>query len=193
MERLLGPGRRAVVWVQGCSRRCPGCVAPEMQPHNGGEAVDPEALARKILAAHPDGITVSGGEPAEQAAAVAALLAPLRAAGLNVILYSGWQRGELAADCLPGSAALLALTDWLIDGDYRQELDDGRPLAGSSNQTVHRLTPAGERMEAPEQREWQLELDGDGNLALTGLPPPGFVTNFRRRLAQSGLRLPDWK
>ncbi len=32
----LGPGRRVVLWVAGCRKRCPGCISPEMQdPANG--------------------------------------------------------------------------------------------------------------------------------------------------------------
>ena len=34
-----GPGVRAVVWVQGCGRRCPGCFNPEFLPFEGGRAV----------------------------------------------------------------------------------------------------------------------------------------------------------
>jgi anaerobic ribonucleoside-triphosphate reductase activating protein len=29
IEAALGPGRRAVIWVQGCASRCAGCIAPE--------------------------------------------------------------------------------------------------------------------------------------------------------------------
>src|SRR5262249_36419180 len=42
---VLGPGTRAVLWVQGCPLRCPGCVAPETLPFAGGTAVRTDSLA----------------------------------------------------------------------------------------------------------------------------------------------------
>ncbi|HZI36693.1 MAG TPA: 4Fe-4S cluster-binding domain-containing protein, partial [Acidimicrobiia bacterium] len=32
-----GPGRRAALWVQGCSIRCPGCFNPHSWAFDGGE------------------------------------------------------------------------------------------------------------------------------------------------------------
>ena len=45
---VLGPGVRAVLWVQGCPLRCPGCVAPETLPFAGGEVVQVSRLAEEI-------------------------------------------------------------------------------------------------------------------------------------------------
>jgi len=70
---VLGPGHRAVVWVQGCSLHCEGCIAPEMW--DKGDGVDVDDFARQLVSSGPiDGVIVSGGEPSEQAEAVGALL-----------------------------------------------------------------------------------------------------------------------
>ena len=49
----LGPGRRLGIWVQGCARRCPGCLSPEMQPYTGAEIpveqVLEQTVARRVL------------------------------------------------------------------------------------------------------------------------------------------------
>ena len=46
---VLGPGKRFVVWTQGCDRHCPGCTAPEAQDMHSGEEISVDALATEIL------------------------------------------------------------------------------------------------------------------------------------------------
>ena len=69
---VLGPGRRAVAWVQGCPFRCSGCVAPEWIPEVPAERLTPVQLAARLLVdPNVDGLTFSGGEPMAQAAGLA--------------------------------------------------------------------------------------------------------------------------
>lgn len=135
----LGPGCRYVVWVSGCSRSCPGCIAPEAQDMHSGTPVEVGALAWEIILSGADGLTISGGEPFLQAPALAELIAAVRRKrDLGVIVYTGYLYEELPA--LPGGPELLEQTDLLIDGPYIRELDDGLSLRGSSNQRVLPLT-----------------------------------------------------
>lgn len=135
----LGPGVRYALWVQGCPRRCPGCVAPEAQALDGGTELETGALAWEILLSGAEGLTISGGEPFLQAEALAELIRTVRRKrDLGVIVYTGYRYEELLAD--PAARALLEETDLLIDGPYVKELDDGKSLRGSSNQRVIPLT-----------------------------------------------------
>lgn len=135
----LGPGKRFGVWVAGCHRRCPGCVAPESHDMTRGDAVDVGALAWEILTSGTEGITISGGEPFLQAKALAQLLEIIHSKrDMGVIVYTGYLLEELSD--VPDAQLLLAQTDLLVDGPYVRELDDGRSLRGSSNQRVHALT-----------------------------------------------------
>lgn len=135
----LGPGVRYALWVQGCPRRCPGCVAPEAQALDGGTELETGALAWEILLSGAEGLTISGGEPFLQAEALAKLIRTVRRKrDLGVIVYTGYRYEELLAD--PAARALLEETDLLIDGPYVKELDDGKSLRGSSNQRVIPLT-----------------------------------------------------
>lgn len=137
--RTLGPGVRYALWVQGCPRRCPGCVAPEAQALDGGTELETGALAWEILLSGAEGLTISGGEPFLQAEALAELIRTVRRKrDLGVIVYTGYVYEELLAD--PAARALLEETDLLIDGPYVKELDDGKSLRGSSNQRVLTLT-----------------------------------------------------
>lgn len=146
--RSLGPGRRFVLWVQGCTRNCPGCVSTGDQPLDGGYPMTTGALAAEIALSRPDGVTISGGEPFLQAEAIAEMLRMVRrdfGYDTGVIVYTGFLLEELRQ--MPSAAPLLEQTDLLIDGPYVQELDDGKSLRGSSNQRVIPLT---DRYDRPE-------------------------------------------
>lgn len=135
----LGPGTRYVVWVSGCHRSCPGCIAPDSHDMTKGTPVETGALAWEILLSRADGLTISGGEPFLQAPALAELVRTVqRKQDLGVIVYTGFTYEELLQ--MPQAQELLEQTDLLIDGPYIRELDDGLSLRGSSNQRVIPLT-----------------------------------------------------
>ena len=135
-----GPGLRFVVFAQGCPHGCPGCHNPATHDFNGGK----DCALEKILAAideNPllDGVTFSGGEPMSQPEAFCNLAVGIKERGLNLIIYTGYTYEELqalAAD-RPAIRELLALTDPLIDGRFKQEERDLSLLfRGSRNQRV---------------------------------------------------------
>ena len=136
-----GPGIRLALFTQGCARNCPGCHNPESQPYTGGYLVGSSDLMAMVYA-NPllSGVTLSGGEPFDQAEALLSFVLCLRAEkpSLTVWAYSGYQFDELLAD-VPSEAAhnLLELTDVLVDGPFIESL---RSLElkwrGSTNQRV---------------------------------------------------------
>ncbi len=134
-----GPGLRYAVFVQGCTHACPGCHNPESQPCEGGQVRRIEDVAAEIAANKlAQGVTVSGGEPFEQAAACAELARRCRALGLNVWTYSGYLYEDLEAGrpCLE-ARDLLDQTDVLVDGPYVQALHSyDLAWRGSSNQRL---------------------------------------------------------
>lgn len=144
----LGPGKRAVVWVRGCSLNCPGCTTPQLIPPGDvrEHGVRTEEVIARIMAAKAEhgieGVSFSGGEPFEQAKALLELARASRKAGLTVISWSGYTLEELRASGLPGAAELLAELDALIDGRYVREKRAALPLRGSSNQRIHLFSRA---------------------------------------------------
>ena len=133
-----GPGLRLAVFVQGCPHGCPGCHNPEAQPFEGGWTIrSGEVLAR--LTANPllDGLSLSGGEPFWQAAALAPLAAAARARGYHVMAWTGCTLEALLRAGRPDWEALLRALDVLVDGPFIQAR---RSLAlawrGSDNQRV---------------------------------------------------------
>ena len=149
-----GPGLRLAVFVQGCSHRCPGCHNPETHDPLGGAVRDTEEVIR-LMDANPllDGLTLSGGEPFEQAAACLVLARAARERGLNVWAYSGYTLEALQRKGDADIDGLLGLCDVLVDGPFvlaqrSLELD----FRGSANQ---RLIDLNATREAGELRLWQ--------------------------------------
>jgi anaerobic ribonucleoside-triphosphate reductase activating protein len=136
-----GPGRRAVIWVQGCTLGCPGCFNPETHAPDGGELVPVDDLFDRVAGLKDtiEGISISGGEPLQQREPLLALLQRVKAeTSLSMLLFSGYTWEEIQE--MPDTEALLACMDVLIAGRYddSQRVNDG--LRSSANQTVHLLT-----------------------------------------------------
>jgi anaerobic ribonucleoside-triphosphate reductase activating protein len=182
MTEAEGPGRRYALWVQGCTLRCPGCCNPEMFAADAGEVVQVAALAREVAAADVEGVSVLGGEPFEQAAAVAAFCEAVRVAGRTVMVYTGFTLEELQARGDDAVARLLSATDLLVDGRYERALPEAtRRWIGSSNQRLHFLTAryAAEDPRFAAANTVELRLEG-GRLTVKGWPGPADAV-WRRR------------
>ena len=133
-----GPGLRFTVFTQGCVHHCPGCHNPETHSFDGGYEITVEELAEEMLS-DPlvVGLTLSGGDPMEQAADCARLAAIARSAGLNVWTYTGYTYEALLAQGDPDRIALLAQTDVLVDGPFIQSQKSYELLfRGSRNQRL---------------------------------------------------------
>lgn len=173
-SRAMGPGSRAVVWARGCSVDCRGCVTPQLIPSEPATPVDVDALWDRIdrarLAHGLEGVSFSGGEPFEQAEALAEIARRAHRVGLSVLSWSGYARAFLEGDRAPhGSRALLAELDVLIDGPFvAARAGGGLALRGSSNQVTHFLTG---RYDAGglEPGRMKVELADDGRAVVSGV------------------------
>lgn len=132
------------------------------------------SLVAEILASHPDGITISGGEPFLQAPALAELIGLVREReDLGVICYTGRTYEELRESI--EAQPLLEVIDLLIDGPYVLELDDGLPLRGSSNQRLVHLSGRYsdiERSYGGRERDHE-EFWVPGGIGVAGIPSQG--------------------
>ncbi|MDB9311576.1 4Fe-4S single cluster domain-containing protein [Spirulina sp. CS-785/01] len=171
-SQVNGPGTRAVVWVQGCTRECPGCFNPQSWSFDTNQLISIDELADKILSnSRNTGVTFSGGEPFWQAEALAQLARKLKAQGLNIMSFTGFTLEELQREDAPaGSQDLLQQLDLLVDGPYVESLAINAPnsLVSSKNQRVRVLNPAfqGELTWASDQIE--VHILKDGSRIITG-------------------------
>lgn len=135
-----GPGLRLTVFTQGCPHKCPGCHNVHTHAYDGGTLItSSEILAR--VKANPllDGVTLSGGDPFEQADALAVLAAQIKALGLSIITYTGYTYEQLLAASAkrPDWQRLLAHTDYLVDGRFiLAERNLMLKYRGSENQRI---------------------------------------------------------
>ena len=135
-----GPGIRFTLFVQGCPHKCEGCHNPQTHDFSGGKDDDTDAILERILE-NPllDGVTFSGGEPFCQAKPLADLAMKIKAAGLDVISYSGYTIEYLIkhSNSENGYMELLNEIDYLIDGPFVLSLKSYEArFRGSTNQRI---------------------------------------------------------
>ncbi len=153
-SRVNGPGSRAVIWLQGCSLNCPGCWNPLSHSIEGGMEVEIASAVEWVADLHAsgliDGLTISGGEPMEQARALLALLQALRLLlpEISIGLFSGYTERELASgaflsrDANPPSSqadlwrAIRQHLDFAVLGRFNGNRPSQQPLVSSQNQAL---------------------------------------------------------
>ena len=126
--KVLGPGNRIGIWFAGCHHKCKGCSNPELWKADEKYFATIEQVEKLIR---------TGGDPVEQADELTDLLTRVADISQDVILYTGYQIKELTSEA---QIKLLDRISVLIDGEYKEELNDGAFLRGSSNQIIHILS-----------------------------------------------------
>jgi anaerobic ribonucleoside-triphosphate reductase activating protein len=177
----LGPGTRVGLWVQGCGRRCPGCITPESWDFAPEKATPMAEVVRRLRAffgppllpegrTQPEGLTISGGEPFDQPEALLRLLESVRDMGVeDVLIYSG-HRVEFLLTRHPDLPELAAA---LVDGPFEEGTLTDSVWKGSDNQS---LTLWKEKF-APRYNAWTSEkkrrlqwIKGAKSGLLVGIP-----------------------
>ncbi|MGC4772295.1 4Fe-4S cluster-binding domain-containing protein [Micromonospora sp. DT44] len=188
----LGYGRRAGIWLQGCTLACAGCLARDTWPRRPDRSVPVEEVLDwlRSLPQGIDGVTISGGEPLQQPVALAALLRGLttwrHTRPIDILLYTGygWSRAarlpELRASC-----------DAVVAGRYVERRNNGdTPLRGSANQRLITLSPLGQQRYGETAQPVRAGLQTgvlDGRLWLVGIPRPGELDQIADHLRARGI------
>jgi anaerobic ribonucleoside-triphosphate reductase activating protein len=188
-----GPGERAVIWLQGCSIGCPRCWNPATHLRSAGS----EWAVEKVLAwldlvrsrIEIWGLTISGGEPLEQAPGLVQLVEGVRDQfpDLSIGLFSGYSETELDRGnylCFPSAVTvekrelwrrIRQTLDFAVLGRYNALAPSRDPLITSRNQRLRlyssRYSPADFQPQLVE-----LTIDGHGLTQITGFPVRGSVT-----------------
>lgn len=198
---VLGPGRRAGIWTQGCTIGCAGCVAQETWAADPAAAVDVDVILGWLasLAGQVQGITISGGEPFQQPEALEELLRGIGHwrgdADIDILVYTGYTLSRLQRAAW--ATRLLALCDAVVAGPYVQARNTGQRWRGSANQQIVALSRLGRQRYADHgaaaagaQPEMQVSIEAD-RVYLIGIPRRGDMDALTARLRRSGLRSQD--
>lgn len=181
-----GPGRRLVIWLQGCQLRCPGCFNPEFWDESGGmEMAIQDILVRIATSPEIEGLTFTGGEPFLQAQALLPLATAIKTKGLSLVCYSGYTLEEILSKQVPYGPELLETVDILIDGRYEEKERVPLLWRGSRNQQVHFLTARYRHLAALAARENQRAVElqiGSSGLTITGFFDPEIWQKLQEKI-----------
>lgn len=133
ISTVNGPGKRFVIWVQGCHMKCKNCENKQAQNGDEGQWIDINELIDQIPE-DIDGISFSGGEPLEQLGAIITLIqkARLKYPHLNVLMWTGWICSNEMLENFKKYGF-----DIVIDGPYLEELhSNDLKWRGSTNQRI---------------------------------------------------------
>lgn len=199
----LGPGRRAGIWLQGCTIGCAGCLSRDTWDPHAGTAVDvAHVLEWLTIQAEQqggiEGVTISGGEPTEQASALHELAAgidALRSRGTidgDILCYTGLDDADFYAAC-PWSHELI---DAVITGPFRITEPTELLWRGSANQRLIALNDRGRRIYAPFDQATSTHPPlqvavTDGQVWMIGVPRRGDLQRLEVAVRADGVQLAE--
>jgi len=173
-SRSNGPGERAVLWVQGCSLRCKGCSNPGTHSFEPKHLLSVDAVFDRMRSLSPDveGMTLTGGEPFDQAGSLVSLLQRVKEETLwSVLVFTGYELMEVL-DQGPEQRKFLQYIDVLVAGRYDPSLRCRKPLRASSNQSLHFLTDRYGEEDCQNVPDAEVVISEEGIVTLTGVHPP---------------------
>lgn len=188
-----GPGQRAVIWLQGCSLGCPGCWNQATHRRSAGSQRAVSEILNWLASVRSrieiSGLTLSGGEPLEQAPVLVRLLASVREQwpDCSIGLFSGYAEAELDRGCyrcFPFTTPLAKrgiwqrirkTLDFAVLGRYNALAPSSDPLVTSKNQQL-RLYSSRHSLANFQSRLVEVTIDDYGLAQVSGFPVNGSVS-----------------
>jgi anaerobic ribonucleoside-triphosphate reductase activating protein len=166
-----GPGLRAALWLQGCSLACSECFNPGTHDFNSGERVSVKDMIARIESQRDiEGVTLSGGEPLQQADGVLCLLEEIRLRRrLSSIVFTGFEVEEIEHRGL--LERLSNCTDVLIAGRYDSNKRVATGLLGSANKRFHFFSDRYTKSDFEKVPVAELIITATGEFIATGIDP----------------------
>ena len=171
ISTVEGPGKRFVIWTQGCSLRCTGCANSHMWNKSNGKIYNTKEIINLIkkYSNQIEGITFLGGEPLEQIEPVSEISKAVQKIGLSVLLFTGYNYSEIESNTK--FQELVKYLDILIDGKFDiDKIDYSRAWVGSSNQNYYFLSNKySEDVIKKYKNKIEVRFDNNSKITLNGM------------------------
>lgn len=198
-SEVNGPGKRAVLWFQGCTLGCAGCWNPETHKFTGQSYVANEDIKSWLLELSDiEGVTFSGGEPMQHVTDLLDILQFLRDVRpeLSVGMYTGYTERELETghwrtfflgQMLPGDGEVWKgvkdRIDYAVMGRFNvQKQTNEKPLCGSSNQDIVIFTDRYTGKDFKQLQAAEVTISAEGLVHITGYPGNEFLRGVESEL-----------
>ncbi|MBL4796928.1 MAG: radical SAM protein [Oleispira sp.] len=170
-SHIYGPGKRFVVWFQGCALACNGCWNKEMWSFKDKLLVQREQLLDRILnTSNIQGVTFLGGEPLHQSSNLWWLIRKIREhSDLTIFLFTGYEQEELESQ--NNFSNILEFCDIVTLGRYQEDSrNTNQQWIGSDNQSV--LYPDNSREAGQPENINQVEIiiEDNESIRILGFP-----------------------
>lgn len=175
-EHLYGPGRRLLLFVQGCSLHCKGCVNQHLWQFGAGANITTQELLE--LCQDVEGITLHGGEPLDQSDGLLEVMIALKEAGKTIILFTGYQYKELSK---ASQKRAWKLADLVVSGRYvESKRNIYLQFRGSTNQRVYRHKGVYKEYRIKDGKSVAIiRLNEDGKMQSRGFRTKGLEQLFK--------------
>lgn len=195
LSQANGPGRRCVIYFQGCSLGCRGCWNPNTHRFKGDETSSSTTTAEVVervldawTAESLDGITFSGGEPMQQAETLFELVQTIRGVipGASFGMFTGYTEDELNSGRYITRlraeltrkrdlwAAVRTYLDFAVMGRYDASRPAADPLRTSRNQQLRLFSRRYSESDFGPQLV-EVTLQPDGRSMISGFPVRGHI------------------
>lgn len=168
-SRQNGPGIRTVIWTQGCSLGCKGCFNQLTHEPDNTNSINPDILAKKISRFHSDGLTISGGEPLDQAESLLKFIQTYKnLTNKTILLFTGYSIKEILSNNLKKN--VLLNVDAALAGRY---------IKGKiwENKNLIQITNNIKSNEIIPESSIEIVLN-ENKINITGYPNRDFMGNY---------------
>lgn len=129
-SRIYGPGARTVIWFQGCSIKCEGCINPELIPFIKRKEFSIDELIEEIK---DTGVTLLGGEPLDQLEILDFML-ELKKKNIQIVLFTGYEWKDLT---IHQQSVISETCQFVVLGPFeKNKVNPSLYLRGSDNQEI---------------------------------------------------------
>jgi len=177
---LYGPGKRLVIWTQGCSIRCKGCNNKHLWDRNGAKTISKELFLEQFFSFKGiDGITLLGGEPTDQLDELHPVIKAIKEKGYSVILFTGHEIEDFISN---QEKEFISYCDLIICGPFDiNKLNIFLHFRGSTNQRViiNSLRYYNYQIQDGDNTVL-LDIENDGTITNKGFPDNDFIQEIKK-------------